>query len=82
MIACEIIRDVGPDGRVCFDLPDFIGKKVKIICTSIFETQVKIADMDTDMEFTAAAYLAGIDDDETEDVIWEKYIDPCRCPNR
>jgi hypothetical protein len=27
------------------------------------------------LDFLAAAYLAGIDDDEEEDGIWEKFLD-------
>lgn len=75
MLTQQIIRDVGPDGNVCFNLPDFIGKKVRIIFSTITDAYTgNKMEMDDDQEFNAAAYLAVVEDDEAEDAIWEKYI--------
>ena len=75
MLTQQIIRDVGPDGNVCFNLPDFIGKKVRIIFSTITDAYTgNKMEMDDDQEFNAAAYLAIVEDDEAEDAIWEKYI--------
>jgi len=75
MLTQQIIRDVGPDGNVCFNLPDFIGKKVRIIFSTITDAYPgNEMEMDDDQEFNAAAYLAIVEDDEAEDAIWEKYI--------
>jgi len=75
MLTQQIIRDVGPDGNVCFNLPDFIGKKVRIIFSTITDVYTgNKMEMDDDQEFNAAAYLAIVEDDEAEDAIWEKYI--------
>ena len=75
MLTQQIIRDVGPDGNVCFNLPDFIGKKVRIIFSTITDAYTgNKMELDDDQEFNAAAYLAVVEDDEAEDAIWEKYI--------
>jgi hypothetical protein len=75
MLTQQIIRDVGPDGNVCFNLPDFIGKKVRIIFSTITDAYTgNKVETDDDQEFNAAAYLAIVEDDEAEDTIWEKYI--------
>jgi hypothetical protein len=75
MLTQQIIRDVGPDGSVCFNLPDLIGKKVRIIFSTVTDTYTgNKTEMDDDQEFNAAAYLAVVEDDEAEDAIWEKYI--------
>ncbi len=75
MLTQQIIRDVGPDGNICFNLPDFIGKKVRIIFSTITDVYTgNKMEMDDDQEFNAAAYLAIVEDDEAEDAIWEKYI--------
>ena len=75
MLTQQIIRDVGPDGNVCFNLPDFIGKKVRIIFSAVTDVYTgNEMEMDDDQEFNAAAYLAAVEDDEAEDAIWEKYI--------
>jgi len=75
MLTQQIIRDVGPDGNICFNLPDFIGKKVRIIFSAVTDAYTgNEMEMDDDLEFNAAAYLAAVEDDEAEDAIWEKYI--------
>jgi hypothetical protein len=75
MLTQQIIRDVGPDGNVCLNLPDFIGKKVRIIFSTVTDAYTgNKMEMDDDQEFNAAAYLAVVEDDEAEDAIWEKYI--------
>jgi hypothetical protein len=75
MLTQQIIRDVGPDGNVCFNLPDFIGKKVRIVFSTVTDAYAgNKMEMDDDQEFNAAAYLAIVEDDEAEDAIWEKYI--------
>jgi hypothetical protein len=57
MLTQQIIRDVGPDGNVCFNLPDFIGKKVRIIFSTITDAYTgNKMEMDDDQEFNAAAY--------------------------
>ena len=75
MLTQQIIREVGPDGNICFNLPDFIGKKVKIVFSTVTDAYAgNKMEMDDDQEFNAAAYLAVVEDDEAEDAIWEKYI--------
>lgn len=75
MLTQQIIRDVGPDGNICSNLPDFVGKKVRIIFSAVTDGYTENdMEMNDDLEFNAAAYLAAIEDDETEAAIWEKYI--------
>jgi len=75
MLTQQIISEVGPDGNISLNMPDFVGKKVRIIFSDVgdahMDSEIK---MDDDQEFLAAAYLAAIEDDEAEDAVWEKYI--------
>ena len=71
----QIIHDVGPDGNICLNLPDFIGKKVRIVFSDVKDSYIgDEMKMDDEQEFDAVVYLAAFEDDEAEDAIWEKYI--------
>jgi len=70
MIGKEIVKEVSPNGMLHIEIPEYSGKKVRLICFPMSE--------DTDdqerLDFLAASYLAAIEHDEEEDAIWEKYI--------
>ena len=69
MIGKEIIREVSHDGTLKLQIPEYSGRKVKILFSPVGE------DRDEEcLNFLAATYLSAIEDDEEEDAIWEKHI--------
>ena len=69
MVGKEIIREVSHDGTLKLKIPEYSGRKVKILCFPVGE------DRDEErLDFLAATYLSAIEDDEEEDAIWEKHI--------
>lgn len=71
-----IILDVGPDGKLCLYIPECKGKKVKVLYYPVNEQESTPGSeaYEADLEFAAASYLAAIEEDEDEDVIWRKYL--------
>lgn len=70
MIAKQIVKEVSRDGILHIQIPEYSGRKVKVIYFSVDEDK----DEEERLDFLAATYLATIKDDEEEDAIWEKYI--------
>ena len=70
MLAKEIIKEVSLDGMIHIRMPEYSGKKVRLIYFPVSEDP----DSQERLDFLAATYLSAIEDDEAEDAIWEKYI--------
>ena len=70
MIAKQIVKEVSRGGTLHIQIPEYSGQKVKIIYFPVGKDK----DEEERLDFLAATYLAAIEDDEEEDVIWEKYI--------
>ena len=66
----EIIKEVSHDGTLKLQVPEYSGRKVKVIYFPVNEDRNE----EERLDFLAATYLATIEDDEEEDAIWEKYI--------
>lgn len=70
MIGKEIIKEVSHDGTLKLQMPEYSGRKVRILFFPVSEDR----DEEERLDFLAATYLAAIEDDEEEDAIWQKYI--------
>lgn len=70
MIGKEIIKEVSHDGTLKLQMPEYSGRKVRILFFPVSEDR----DEEERLDFLAATYLAAIEDEEEEDAIWQKYI--------
>ena len=70
MVGKEIIEEVPDDGVIRLQIPEYSGRKVRIIFLPISENR----DEEERLDFLADTYLAVVEDDEEEDAIWEGHI--------
>jgi len=72
----EITKSVGHNGRLCIDLPEMAGKKVKFFYYPVENAEGKAAvnEDKKHYDFVAASYLAAVEDNDEEDAVWEEYL--------
>ena len=81
MQAIRAVSEVDQDGMARVQVPPSFGRRVELIVLPAGESEEKSFShvLSTqlhgdDIYFTAAAYLAAVEDDESEDDIWESYL--------